>query len=90
MANEEEILSYTQLGYDPFLRRQFVAPSIGQPTGGGGGGGGGFLLDQMAYSTNLGTVINVGGNKVRIDGSKGRIVISDEENERTWIGNIGE
>jgi len=84
VANEEEILSYTQLGYDPFLRRQFVSTSIGQSTDGGGG----FLLDQMAYSTNLGTTINVGGNNVRIEGDKSRIVINDGENDRVIIGNL--
>jgi len=79
-------MTYKDSGYDGFLDRSIgVEPMDGleafTPDS--------ISFDQVEVGGSLGDTIQVGGNRVRLEGSNGRIMVSDENGiDRIGIGNI--
>ena len=78
--------SYMDLGFDKYMRTAVPGRAA---TGTGRIGSSLNLIDNMSYSSNLGSSINVGGTNLRIEGGQGRIIINDGQTDRIIIGNLG-
>lgn len=77
MANP--LPNYEDLGFNKFLQRSIRSTQT-QPVSSG------LNFDQVQVSGSLGDSIQVGGNKIRIEGTNRRIIINDGENDRIIIG----
>jgi len=72
--------NYEDLGFNKFLQRSIRSVQTGQAPSSS------LNFDQVQTSGSLGSVIQVGGNNITIDGSNRQIVINDGENDRIIIG----
>jgi len=89
MAGPVNLPSYIDLGFSNFLEKPMAETgfSVAAPTGGTTSYGGGQLnFDQVQTTGSLGDKIQVGN--ITIDGSSGRIVINDGQNDRLIIGEL--
>lgn len=85
MPKPDESISYRDIGFNENLISAIPTRRAGmgfnRPSAGN-------FIDNMSFSGNLGSSINVGGTNLRIEGDKGRIIINDGNNDRVIIGNL--